>query len=62
MNFDFWTGVLISSMLWALVVVIAYCLGVCAGLEQGADIANWGVGYNDGYRAALELMEKPKED
>lgn len=62
MNLSFWDGVLITSMLWALVVVIVYCIGVCAGLEQGADITNWGVGYNDGWRAAFEYMKGMRGD
>ena len=45
----------------AIICAAAFMFGYVRGLEDLSKIANWGIGFDDGVKAAMELMEE-KED
>lgn len=51
----------VAIAICAIICVAAFMFGYVRGLEDLSKIANWGIGFDDGVKTAMELMEE-KED
>ena len=46
----------------AIICAAAFMFGYVCGLEDLSKIANWGIGFDDGVKAAMELMEEKGDE